>query len=182
MKSAFTLALTALIVITMTTSCRNTKPRQYKTGAYDQLDQNDEWLDGDTPLTGKPFADIGEPVPSSETGLEHIYFDHNAQNIGNSQTEKVRRAAELLAHNPDLVIVSEGHCDERGTSEYNITLGENRALTVRDLLIAYGVSPARLQTLSYGKERPADPAHNSAAWSKNRRVEFAVYRLNQPIK
>jgi len=72
--------------------------------------------------------------------------------------------------------VVEGHCDERGTQEYNMALGERRALAVRDYLINLGVPGQNLLTISYGEERPVDPGHNEAAWAKNRRAEFSQGR------
>ena len=175
-----TLALTAILVAATSSGCRNTKSRnQNKYDGLDQLPPNGEWLDGDKPLAPGSFSELGDLVPPSETGLSNVYFGYNAQNIGNSEIEKIRAAAELLALNPSLVIVAEGHCDERGTSEYNITLGEHRALSVRDQLIAFGIAPSRIQTLSYGKEKPADTSHNESAWRRNRRAEFAVYRLRK---
>jgi peptidoglycan-associated lipoprotein len=71
-------------------------------------------------------------------------------------------------------IVIEGHCDERGTAEYNIALGERRAKSVKRYLINLGVDSSQLSTISYGEERPADPGHNEAAWAKNRRAEFVI--------
>jgi peptidoglycan-associated lipoprotein len=68
----------------------------------------------------------------------------------------------------------EGHCDERGTVEYNLSLGEKRAKAVKDYLVGLGISADRLSIISYGKERPADPGHNEEAWAKNRRVEFRI--------
>jgi len=68
----------------------------------------------------------------------------------------------------------EGHCDERGTIEYNLALGERRANSVKNYLVNYGIDPNRLTTISYGEERPKDPRHNEEAWAKNRRVEFVI--------
>ena len=88
----------------------------------------------------------------------------------------VAAVAELLKATPAIVLVVEGNCDERGTNEYNISLGERRALAVREQLIALGVDGARVQTVSYGEERPVDAGHDENAWVKNRRADFAFYR------
>ena len=86
-----------------------------------------------------------------------------------------RDAAWLQAHRATSVMV-EGHCDERGTVEYNLALGERRANAARDYLVSLGVDGSRLTVVSYGKERPVDPGHTEAAWARNRRVHLAVRR------
>ena len=79
-----------------------------------------------------------------------------------------------LSEHPDAVIRIEGHCDERGSDEYNMALGEKRAATARDYLINYGFNADNLSIISYGESRPVDPGHNEEAWAKNRRAEFIV--------
>ncbi len=80
--------------------------------------------------------------------------------------------ARQLLENPAVSVRIEGHCDERGTVEYNLALGERRAMVTRDYLTNYGISPNQITVLSYGKERPLDPGHTPDAWDKNRRAEF----------
>jgi len=82
------------------------------------------------------------------------------------------RFLEWIAENPDVQIQLEGHCDERGTNEYNLALGERRAKAVFDYLISLGASPSQFSLVSFGEERPADQGSNEVAWRKNRRVEF----------
>ena len=79
-----------------------------------------------------------------------------------------------MKKNPRWVVTIEGHCDERGTAEYNLALGERRANTARDYLVSLGIPAARVKTVSYGKEFPFDPAHNEGAWAKNRRAHFVI--------
>ena len=133
----------------------------------------------DNPLPQGDFALEGEALTAAETGyFDKVFFKLDAHNIASSEVAKIRAVAEFLADKPpSIVVVIEGHCDERGTTEYNITLGETRALNVRDRLIAYGISPGRIQTVSFGKEKPADMRHNESAWSQNRRAEFVFYKL-----
>ena len=83
-------------------------------------------------------------------------------------------ATQFRAENPESDLLIEGHCDERGTEGYNMALGERRALSIRELLVSLGVPSERVHTVSFGKDRPADPGHNEAAWSKNRRAEFIL--------
>ena len=82
--------------------------------------------------------------------------------------------AEIMKKYPQWAVTIEGHCDERGTAEYNLALGERRAVAVKTYLVALGVTPDRLRTVSYGKEFPFDPGHDEPAWSKNRRAHFVI--------
>jgi peptidoglycan-associated lipoprotein len=82
--------------------------------------------------------------------------------------------AAILKKYPTWIITIEGHCDERGTAEYNLALGEKRALAAKTYLVSLGVPADRLRTVSYGKEFPVDPGHDESAWSKNRRAHFVV--------
>ena len=80
----------------------------------------------------------------------------------------------IFAHDANLTVIVEGHCDERGTAEYNLALGERRAVAARAYLVSLGIAAERLRTVSYGKEFPFDPGHDEAAWAKNRRAHFVV--------
>jgi peptidoglycan-associated lipoprotein len=103
-----------------------------------------------------------------------VYFDFDSSVVKGSEQSKTGIVAAHLRANPSHAVKIEGHCDERGTEEYNRALGERRALAVRETLIADGVAPERILTISYGEDRPADPGHNEAAWRKNRRGEFLL--------
>jgi peptidoglycan-associated lipoprotein len=81
---------------------------------------------------------------------------------------------EWLRINPDIEIIIEGHCDERGTNEYNLALGDRRAESVKVFLLDLGINNSRLKTISYGEERPADSEHTETAWAKNRRAHFLI--------
>ena len=99
-----------------------------------------------------------------------VYFGYDSAVLdGNSQATLYRQAA-FLKGNPSLTVTIEGHCDERGTREYNLALGERRAAAARDYLLAQGVDPARIRVISYGKERPVAAGSNETSWSKNRRA------------
>ena len=128
-------------------------------------------------LTGEEIPSTKPPAESSQfepASFEPIYFDFDKYNIRTDQQEKLKMLADYLKDHPKLSILIEGYCDERGSDEYNLVLGEQRALSVRNFLIGLGVSPKRLYTVSYGEENPADPGHNEAAWAKNRRCEFKI--------
>jgi peptidoglycan-associated lipoprotein len=102
----------------------------------------------------------------------HFAFDSSA--VRPSEKPKVAAVADYLKANPRNALEIDGHCDERGTEEYNRALGERRALALREALVQMGIDPLRMDTVTYGKDRPIDPGHNDAAWAKNRRGEFLV--------
>jgi peptidoglycan-associated lipoprotein len=88
--------------------------------------------------------------------------------------ETLKRKAAWLRDNPTATVTIEGNCDERGTNEYNLALGERRAESARAYLVDLGISASRLTTISYGEERPLDPRHNEEAWAKNRNDQFKL--------
>ena len=103
---------------------------------------------------------------------ETVYFDFDSSAIKSSERPKVSAVADYLKANAAKAVRVEGNCDERGTEEYNRALGERRALAVREELVRLGIAPTRVDTISYGKDKPLDPGHNEEAWSNNRRAEF----------
>lgn len=107
---------------------------------------------------------------------EKIYFDFDKSELKSEARTILAKKAEWLRKNPQFSLRIEGYCDERGTIEYNLALGERRANAAWKFLNALGVSGSRMSTISYGEERPADPAHNPAAWARNRRDEFKLDR------
>jgi peptidoglycan-associated lipoprotein len=115
---------------------------------------------------------IGEVFESKL--LKDIHFDFDKYDIRPEDAAILKESAALLKKFPNVKIQIEGHCDERGTVEYNLALGERRANKTKDYLVSLGLSVARISTISYGKERPFDPAHNEEAWSKNRRAHAII--------
>jgi len=105
---------------------------------------------------------------------EDIYFEFDKSNLLPMAQDTLRKKGEYLFSHPDITVVIEGHCDERGTNEYNLALGDRRAESTKRFLVDYGVLPIRLTTVSYGEERPLDPSHNREAWAKNRRAHFVI--------
>lgn len=103
-----------------------------------------------------------------------VYFEFDRATIKPSETGKIDSVVSHLKSNPKNAVQVEGHCDERGTEQYNLSLGERRALAVREYLVTAGIQPDRVFTISYGESRPAVPGHNEAAWSKNRRGAFVL--------
>ena len=105
---------------------------------------------------------------------DRIFFDFNSQTIRADQRPVLQRQAELMGRYPDVRVQVEGHTDERGTREYNLALGQRRANSTRDVLVASGVNGARISTISYGKDRPAALGSDEAAWAQNRRAVTVV--------
>jgi peptidoglycan-associated lipoprotein len=103
-----------------------------------------------------------------------VYFDFDSSVLKASEKPKMASVADHLKANPTCAVRVTGNCDERGTEEYNRSLGERRALAAREELIRLGVNPKMIDTISYGKDRPAVVGHDEAAWSKNRRDEFIL--------
>jgi len=106
--------------------------------------------------------------------LKDIYFDFDQYDIRPGDAEILKANAALLMRQPTVKIQIEGHCDERGTIEYNLALGERRANSAKKYLISLGMTADRISTISYGKEKPLDPGHNEEAWAKNRRAHSII--------
>ncbi|HEY8020559.1 MAG TPA: peptidoglycan-associated lipoprotein Pal [Thermoanaerobaculia bacterium] len=103
-----------------------------------------------------------------------VYFQYDESSLSDEAREKLARNADLLKGQPQFQLTVEGHCDERGTNEYNLALGERRANAVRDYVGSLGVNPGRLRTISYGEERPVCTQHEESCWSQNRRAHMVV--------
>jgi len=107
---------------------------------------------------------------------EKIYFDFDKSDLKPEARAVLRKKADWLLKHPEYSVRIEGNCDERGTNEYNLALGQRRADAAKRFLVALGVDEARISTISYGEERPADPRHCEEAWAKNRRDEFKLIK------
>lgn len=113
-------------------------------------------------------------APARETLLDIVFFEYDSDEITGEAEEKLRAKAEILRANPGLRLRIEGHADQRGSTEYNLALGQRRAESVRAWLSAYGIDESRLNTLSYGKERLLDDGSDEASFARNRRAEFVI--------
>jgi len=115
------------------------------------------------------------PAPAvTSSDFQPVYFDLDSYTLREDGRAALDRNAKLLRDNAALRITIEGHCDERGTVEYNQALGERRAQAARDYLVAAGIAVSRIEIVSYGKERPFDPGHDESAWQQNRRAHFGI--------
>ena len=127
-----------------------------------------------------------EPVPEDAVGskslddlnrdspLKPVFFELDSSELSSDGQATLQANAGVLKQYGTWQITIEGHCDERGSAEYNLALGERRAIAARDYLVSLGVAANRVRTVSYGKEFPFDPGHDEAAWSKNRRAHFVI--------
>jgi peptidoglycan-associated lipoprotein len=125
----------------------------------------------------------GQPTPGTQEDLEvsvgdRVLFGYDSSVLDAVATQVLDRQAAWLKQYPDVIVTIEGHADERGTREYNLALGDRRANAVKNYLAALDVSADRVLTISYGEERPADPAHNDSAWAQNRRAVTVVSTTN----
>jgi len=121
-----------------------------------------------------PAARGGEAEKAKESPLEDVFFDFDKSVIRADAKQSLDGNVRWLKANPHATIVIEGHCDERGTQEYNLALGQRRAKSVQDHLVAAGVSAKRTRIISYGKERPFALGHDESAWKWNRRAHFVI--------
>jgi peptidoglycan-associated lipoprotein len=124
-----------------------------------------------TDIAGGALGAGGEGSP-----LADIHFDYDSATLTDEARSTLEKHALWLQGHRDVKVTIEGHCDERGTVEYNLALGEQRARATRDYLVGLGVTTERLRVVSYGKERPLDPGTGEAAWARNRRAHFAASR------
>ena len=120
----------------------------------------------------KPVVKSIQPVKAVELG--DVFFAFDKSDLTSESRAILADNAEVLRSNPNATIIVEGHCDERGTEEYNLGLGERRASSVKNYLTSLGISSSRIQTISYGEEKPFEWGHNENAWSRNRRAHFVV--------
>ena len=129
-----------------------------------------------------PPAPVPTPPPGpsisqqafQEFQNQDIYFDFDKYDLRTDARTTLDRKASFLNQNSSIRVQVEGHCDERGTNEYNMALGERRANAAKQYLTTAGISAGRLSTISYGEERPLDPGHTEAAWARNRRAHFVI--------
>ena len=120
-------------------------------------------------VSGRSLDDLNRDSP-----LQPVFFEYDSSEVNDASRATLQANAGVLKKYPTWVITIEGHCDERGTAEYNLALGERRAVAARTYLISLGLDANRLRTVSYGSEFPFDPAHHESAWSRNRRAHFVI--------
>ncbi len=113
-------------------------------------------------------------IQAVQSRLQTVYFAYDSHDLGSDAQASLRENASVIEQYPEVRIQIQGHCDERGSEEYNLALGDNRARAVNDYLVNLGISASRLTMISFGEERPIDPGHNESSWRLNRRGEFVA--------
>jgi peptidoglycan-associated lipoprotein len=124
-------------------------------------------------------AETGKIADTDAFAANTVYFDYDSSVVRSAEIVKLDEIIQILTSQPTYWLKIEGHCDERGTEEYNRSLGERRANSVRDHLMNAGVGPDRIRTISYGEDKPKDYGHDDGAWAQNRRAEFILLRPAQ---
>ncbi|MCM0084007.1 peptidoglycan-associated lipoprotein Pal [Geomonas sp. Red32] len=119
-------------------------------------------------------APAGEAAGEMRMDLKTVYFAFDSSELSAETRDALSKNAEVLKMSPGMKIRIEGNCDERGSDEYNMALGERRAKSAKDYLVNLGIAPDRISVISYGEEKPVDQGHDEAAWSKNRRDDFVI--------
>jgi peptidoglycan-associated lipoprotein len=126
-------------------------------------------MPGDDPINSKDLDALNRDSP-----LRPLFFELDSSDVSAEGQQVMQANAAVLKKYPAMQITIEGHCDERGTAEYNLALGERRALAAKNYLVSLGVAADKIKTVSYGKEFPFDPGHDDAAWKNNRRAHFVI--------
>jgi peptidoglycan-associated lipoprotein len=161
-----------LLVFLLQACSQDTKPGDQ--GQDPMTDAPDAGMTGDS-VTGYSATDTGAISFSDiedALAVRIIYFEYDSSQIAEAQRAVIEAHGSFLASNPDTRVVLEGHADERGSREYNLALGERRAIAVRQQLVLMGALESQIRVVSYGEERPAVEAHDEEAWQQNRRVEI----------
>jgi peptidoglycan-associated lipoprotein len=150
--------LTLLAAVSLLAACSTAPDASTTTGSTGTVS---------TPTTGGVRA--GSQQDLAATAGDRVYFAYNASDISPESRAILTKQSDWLKKNANVTVTIEGHCDERGTREYNLALGERRATAVKNVLVALGIPANRVSTISYGKERPAVVGSTEAAWAQNRR-------------
>jgi len=126
------------------------------------------------PVSSDSIASASLDDLNRNSPLKPVFFDLDVSDLNQANQKVLDENAALMKRYPTWTVTIEGHCDERGTAEYNLALGERRATAARAYLLSLGISADRLRTVSYGKEFPFDPGHDESAFAKNRRAHFVI--------
>lgn len=170
MKLKSVLVLTILAATLTLTSCASNKK---KTDGVDNTNVDTTTMDSNA--NGVGGLELNGDSDSNRAGaLKTVYFDYSSAAITGSTRDTLNGNAEYLKANASVKVQVEGHCDERGSVQFNLALGEKRAKSVRDYLVSQGVASNRIAVISLGKEKPVSFGHDEESWSKNRRGNFMV--------
>jgi len=166
--------LSILAAILLLAACETTPDKPQSTSGSGGTSASSGSNNGGTSSQALPGPRPGTAEDFVVNVGDRVFFDFDRYNLKPQARQVLERQAAWLKRYPSVVITVEGHCDERGTREYNLALGERRANSAKNYLVALGVNPNRIRTISYGKERPAVAGSNDAAWAQNRRAVTAI--------
>jgi peptidoglycan-associated lipoprotein len=179
MKKFLILSLSCLLVIAFFASCR--KKVEETPPPPPQVKEQPQVEKVETPPVQEPelteaeiFARKTLEELNAEIPMNMIHFDYDKYFVRDNAKPVLEQNAAWMKKWTGVKILIEGHCDERGTEEYNLSLGEKRAKSTLDYLVSLGISPNRIRIISYGKSQPIDSGHNDAAWERNRRAQFTI--------
>ena len=175
LKAVFAASLMAILAIGLsTTGCKKQVRKEPTPPPPPPVAQPQEQPAPAPDTTGQAARELQARMDADKARIQTVYFDFDKSDIRPDQRDKIKTNAGIFRTWPDWQVSIEGHCDERGTNEYNLALGERRATAAKNALVAEGIPTTRITTISYGEERPLDPGHNEDAWAHNRRAEFKV--------
>lgn len=161
-----------LLLVMLATGCAGKKPfwkkKEGKLGSGLEA-ISEEAIPPELSAKGKDFVET--------ESLGDVFFDYDRYNIRSDANKALKKNAKWLKRYPGVEVQIEGHCDERGTNEYNLALGQRRATSARNFLISLGVPAEKIYTISYGEERPFAQGHDEDSWSQNRRAHFLIRRM-----
>jgi peptidoglycan-associated lipoprotein len=182
----FSTMMTVLAVALCVAGCKYNKAGKGTGSGGDDASGSD--ISGASDISASQEGTIGDASENkfedmyakcTDVDFEPVYFGFDSTVVPQGELGKIDAVAQHLNTRTERVVVVEGNCDERGSNEYNMSLGENRAIIIRNYLVQNGVAADRIQTRSYGEEKPAAEGHDEDAWARNRRGEFGIYDTTQ---
>ena len=178
MKFSTILAVFSVALAVVSAGCKYDKSGKGDAGSGNGSDISSQDISSDSGNIAGASEGKFEDLYTRCTDVDFapVYFGFDSTVVPQGELGKIDAVAQHLTAKTDRVVVVEGNCDERGSSEYNMSLGENRAIIIRNYLVQNGIAADRIQTRSYGAEKPAVDGHDESAWAKNRRGEFAIFQ------
>ena len=181
MKKLLIISLSVILILSVSTSCKKKVEEVPPPPPAPQAQEQPKVEKVEEPALKEPVLTEEEIFQkktleeiNQEKPLSMIFFDYDRYEIRSDAVPVLEANAQWIKNHPTVKILIEGHCDERGTEEYNLALGEKRAKSTMNYLVSLGISPDRMRIISYGKSQPLDPGHDENAWAKNRRAQFLI--------
>jgi len=163
-----------IVMLFLIIGCAGSKKKAAEESVDSQIFEQPEALKQEAPEPVQKAAVETAKPEKIPLRFETVYFDFDRSDLHSESARTLQQNAQVMKEYPDVKITIEGHCDERGTVEYNLALGDRRAMTAKQYLVDLGIAPSRITIISYGKERPVDPQRSEEAYAKNRRAAFVI--------